>query len=85
MENVKSAIKWNAKEHRYEPYTLPDGAECFCDDFERFVKCAQCGEELPFGETYTSLEIHTPTLGMGYGVCHKCYNEEWKRRREAEQ
>ena len=40
---------------------------------------AQCGKELKYGDTYTSLEIHT-AMGFGYGVCEDCYEFEWKRR-----
>jgi hypothetical protein len=43
------------------------------------VNCACCGKRLPFGECYTSREIHTG-LGFGYAVCGDCYfhKESWE-------
>ena len=45
------------------------------------MNCPHCGKELPYGETYTSKEIHN-WVGLGYGVCEECYEEEWKRRKK---
>ncbi len=75
--------KWNCKTREYEDYEVPDEWNCHCysNDMEEIVNCPHCGKELEFGDTYTSLEIHT-AVGFGYGVCDKCYEEEWKRRRK---
>lgn len=51
---------------------------------KEIVNCPHCGKELEYGNCYTSLEIHTE-MGFGYGVCEKCYEEEWNRRRQYEQ
>lgn len=52
-------------------------------DMATEVRCPSCGRILPFGDTYTSLEYHT-MLGMGFGVCESCYNQEVIRRLGAE-
>ncbi len=73
--------RWNWRTREYEPYEVPDDRRCttLSFDMDRIVDCASCGESLPFGRTYTSLEIHTQS-GMGYGVCEKCYEAECGRR-----
>lgn len=74
--------KWNYEKHRYEPYEIPNSwkVPIICD-LDNIVNCPQCGKELKYGDTFTSLEIHTG-VGFGYGVCDKCYQEEWKRRKK---
>ena len=52
-------------------------------DLKEAVNCPHCGKEIPFGGTYTSLEIHT-NMGFGFGVCGDCYEKEWERRKEHE-
>ena len=49
--------------------------------WEKIVNCPQCGKELPYGETYTSKEIHN-WVGLGYGVCEECYEKECERRKK---
>ena len=49
-------------------------------DMSTVVNCAQCGKELVYADSYTSLEVQTP-LGFGYAVCADCYEKEWQRRR----
>lgn len=77
--------KWNYEEHTYEPYEVPDDWKCraYTMDLSEVVNCPHCGKELPFGETYTSMEIHT-NGGFGFGVCGDCYEKEWERRKEHE-
>lgn len=74
--------KWNYEKHEYEDYSVPIDwyVSTYETDMDKVVNCASCGKELPFGDTYTSLEIHT-TVGFGYGVCEECYQREWERRR----
>lgn len=74
--------KWNHKTREYDPYELPEGASCYEDDMEKVVHCAQCGREVPFGDCYTSREVHTRG-GFGYGVCRECYEQEWERERKS--
>lgn len=75
--------KWNYEKLKYEPIEVPDDWNCitYSDDMKEVVNCPHCGKKIFFGETYTSKEIHT-NLGFGYGVCEKCYEEEWERRRK---
>ena len=72
--------KWNYQKHDYEPYEVPDDWKfvLWTDDMEKKTTCPHCGQDFPFGETYTSKEIHTE-MGFGYFVCEKCYEEEWRR------
>lgn len=75
--------KWDYKLHKYIDVEVPDKYNCkvYSNDMEEIVNCPHCGKKLKFGETYTSLEFHTTPLGFGYGVCQKCYDKEWERRR----
>ena len=74
--------KWNYKKHKYDDFEVPNNWNCltYSDDMDKVVNCPHCGKELKFGDTYTSLEIHT-NIGFGYGVCKECYQEEWQRRK----
>jgi hypothetical protein len=45
------------------------------------INCAECGEEIAFGDAYTSRMIHTGP-GIGYGVCKHCYGKEWEAMKE---
>lgn len=76
--------KWNYKTHDYEPLKIPKDWNCktYSYDMDEIVNCPSCGESLRFADTFCSLEIHTNIYGFGYGVCEKCYQEEWKRRKE---
>ena len=71
--------KWNYEKQEYEPYEIPDDWDCrtYCADMEQIVNCPHCGKKLEFGDTYTSRVIHT-LYGMGFGVCQKCYEKEWR-------
>lgn len=73
--------KWNYKKHTYESYEIPDNWNCktFSIDMKEIINCPHCGRKLKYGDSYTSLEIHTD-MGFGYGVCEKCYQNEWIRR-----
>ena len=66
--------KWNETTRKYEPYTVPNGwhVSTYEADMSTMVNCCQCGRRLPFGETYTSMQVQTP-MGFGYGVCKDCY------------
>lgn len=79
-----TAQKWNYKMHDYEPYELPLNATMFEYDMDTIVACARCGDQMVYGNSYTSLEIHN-AMGFAYCVCEKCYAEEWEiKRRETE-
>ena len=69
--------KWDYVTHRYRQILVPVDWNCktYTEDFQEVVNCQHCGKELPFGETFTSLEIQTD-MGIGYGVCEECHKEE---------
>ena len=73
--------KYNRETKQYEKYNVPREWNCpLCgEDMDEVVNSAQCGKELPLGDTYTSLEIHNQ-VGLGYGVCGGCYQEEYFRK-----
>lgn len=77
--------KWDYETRSYRKYGVPkDWIIAFrCADMSQHINCAGCGKVLPYGETFTSLELHT-TMGIGYGVCNECYEKEWERRRRCE-
>lgn len=77
--------KWNYNIHEYKDYKVPKKWNCliYSDNMDEVVNCPHCGKELKFGDTYTSLEIHTP-FGFGYGVCKNCYEKERERRKKNE-
>lgn len=82
VDMAKVLRKWNYKKQDYEPYEVPDEWKLilFTDDMDEITVCPHCGKEVAFGDTYTSMEIHTDG-GFGYFVCKNCYEEEWKRRK----
>ena len=73
--------RWNWKEHKYEDYVVPDNwyVATYAFDLDTCIDCASCGKSVPYGLTYTSMEIHTD-MGIGYAVCDECHEEECKRR-----
>lgn len=75
--------KWNYKTHEYDSIEVPDewNVSLYTENMDEIVNCPHCGKELRYGETYTSKEIHN-WIGLGYGVCEECYEEEWKRRKK---
>lgn len=78
---AKKLKRWNWKKREYEDYEVPDNwfVATFAFDLDTAVDCASCGNGVPYGLTYTSMEIHTD-MGIGYSVCHECHEEECKRR-----
>lgn len=81
MSNIRFLKKWNYERHDYEDYLIPGDwkVSMYEEDMNTPVNCAHCGKLLPFGDCYTSQEIHN-AMGMGYAVCENCYDEEVKRR-----
>lgn len=75
--------RWNFKTEVYEPYEVPNSnhkVSIYENDLDTLVACAGCGEDIKYGDCYTSRAIHTH-LGMGYCVCDKCYQKEWEEER----
>ena len=79
---MRKAHRWDCEKRTYTPIELPDRCAMYCVEMDTVISCAQCGKELEYGQSYTSMEIHTD-LGMGYGVCEDCYEGELRRRKEA--
>lgn len=73
--------RWNYKARAYEPYEVPDTRKVaiYCEDLNALIDCAICGQTITYGESYTSLALHTE-FGIGYCVCGKCHEEEIKHR-----
>lgn len=78
--------KWNYKKHKYEEYKIPDkwNVKTYGNGMDEIINCCKCGKKLKFGDSYTSLEVHTE-MGFGYSVCEKCYEREWKRREKIDE
>lgn len=80
------AGKWNYETKAYDPYSVPESWHTvqYSEDANAFVNCACCGKLLPYGKTYSSMEIHDE-FGFGFSVCCACHEAELKRRlKEAE-
>lgn len=75
--------RWNYKTHSYNKEKIPNCYNCktYSNDMDELVTCPHCGDEIKFGDSYTSLEFHTE-LGFGYAVCESCYEDEMRRRKE---
>ncbi len=75
--------RWNWKKREYENYDVPDSrcVKTFVADLDTIIDCASCGNGIPYGCSYTSMEIHN-AMGLGYAVCDECYEKEEKRRKE---
>lgn len=76
--------KYNYKTKEYDSYLPPDNAVTYMTDMEAIIDCAECGEKVVAGDTYTSFVIHREP-GWGYMVCKDCYDHEWKERRKHEE
>lgn len=72
--------KWSYEKQDYEDYKVPDDYKCkiITGNMDEMINCAQCGENVLFGNTYTSREIHSK-YGFGYAVCEECYYKELAR------
>ena len=73
--------RWDNERHEYLPFAVPDDRRVTvrASDMDAVVDCASCGTTMTFGESMTSLEIHT-VFGIGYAVCEGCYEHELRRR-----
>ena len=77
--------KYSPRCRRYEDYEIPDtwNVALTAPTMDTFVDCAGCGRSIPFGASFTSLEIHTKS-GIGYAVCKNCHAAEKKRKIQRE-
>lgn len=69
--------RYDPKTNSYMPYKVPDDWNCksYSNDMDEIISCARCGVKLPYGNAYTSFQIHT-SMGAGYGVCWNCHQQE---------
>jgi superfamily II helicase len=76
--------KWNWKKKIYEPVEISNNLKVssYESDMNTIINCPHCSQKIRYGESYTSREFHND-LGLGYGVCEKCYEEEINREKEA--
>lgn len=74
--------RWDFAEHRYLPWRVPASwrVSVYEEDCEALVECASCGATIAYGESFTSLEIHTDGPAWGYAVCGECHVGEVRRR-----
>ena len=71
------ARKWIEKEKKYIDYELPEGATLCETDMNKQISCCSCGKKILYGNSYTSLTIHT-IGGFGYVECQECYEKSFK-------
>lgn len=79
---VRVLHRWDPERKEYAPWPVPAEwrVTTLEADMDAPVECAQCGRTLPFGETFTSLEVHELGSGFGYAVCGACHAQErWRR------
>lgn len=71
--------RYNPKTKKYEPYEVPENwnTPLYTDNMDELINCARCGKLISFGLCYTSKQIHNH-LGFGYGVCPRCFDQEWR-------
>lgn len=62
--------RWNYKTKAYEPYEIPNTWDVgtYRENMTDNIDCAICGKTITYGESHTSLAIHTELLGIGYCV-----------------
>ena len=77
-------LRWNEKEHKYEPFTVPSSYICrmYSDDMDLVVNCPHCGRKVLYGNGYTSCQIFESNGLFGYAVCPECHERELKERYE---
>lgn len=77
--------KWNYETHQYEEYKVPSdwNVSMYETDMDKVVNCAECGKQIKYGESYTSVKIHDEA-GFGYAVCYDCHCKGLKEKLEHE-
>lgn len=76
--------KWDFEKHEYIPFLSPAGLDAvLIGNKDTICRCAECGTEMLYGDSYTSIRIHD-NYGFGYAVCRNCSRKEWEERRRLE-
>ena len=72
--------KYNYETKKYEEYSVPTNwrVGLYSRDLEELTDCAKCGQTMKHSQKYRSLEV-TDDNGHEYGVCKRCFKEEWVR------
>lgn len=71
---AKFAQIWKPKEHKYEPYKLPEGSVIIAENPDMEISCCKCGKHIKYGDSYCSREVHND-FGFGYSECAECYDK----------
>ena len=80
-EVYKEARKWDFETKKYRPCYLPGKATLIEKRLDKVIECASCKTKLLYGNAFTSRTIHN-SMGLGYCVCMKCYEDDWEKERE---
>jgi len=76
---MTALIKWDFENHQYYPILLPENYST-THNFGSVIKCINCGDSFNYDNSFTSLQYHTPDMGLGYPVCQKCHAIELKQK-----
>lgn len=73
--------KWNDEKNDYEFVEVPDEWKLplYLEDMDEIINCVNCGSEIKYGDSYTSMRYHNGA-GFGYYECEKCYYEYYPQR-----
>lgn len=69
------AQKWNYEKKKYIEYEVPKNASMLEIEMDTIISCAECGEPVLYGGSYTSRVIHND-VGLGWCVCEECHVKE---------
>jgi hypothetical protein len=74
---TKTLRRFTPKSPEMEIHTIPDdwNVKVYSDDVDEIINCADCGKEIRYGDSYTSLEIQS-RRGFSYCVCKDCSDRE---------
>lgn len=66
--------RFNVKTKQYEDCRLPNTwrIKLICDNDNEKLNCVNCGKEITFSKSYTSMRYHN-NYGIGYLECENCY------------
>lgn len=72
--------RWSYTDQDYKLVLVPPADYILStDNMEEIITCPNCGKQVTFGQSYTSMEYHT-AFGLAYPVCKECYEKEVKAR-----
>lgn len=74
---MRTVNKYNYDTKKYEVFNIPESTPLWTEDMNEIIMCAECHREIKFGDSYTSMTIHSGA-GLGFPVCESCYYQEMK-------